>query len=379
MDRPKLPYVKRLPVEIWSECFNHLGMREYLALTTTCRLFYDLCHPLLFKTIHCVSKLEVKKNHTNDDVNQQLSDLEARMNGFRTISNNPRLASLVKECSLFYGCKVYVHADEKAAQAVKDAYTPFVDTFTSSFIKFTNLRHLHVEFRHNLDRKILVALASLPRLEDLIFKNVKFGVHKLQPLIKVQNLTIDNRGPVDSDGNPSAKKLDLFSVEILRRLNIWSPTYASKVFQSFCDQAQKTTIINLVSLDLVLREPDVGTFYVFLKYCPKLTQLALSFHKGEDIVLDPLHKAIIPALQEFKGPDLAARAFVPGRPVWSAYLTSDKARSAKLEENRATIIALSESAAPITDLCMPWLSEAPELSSLISTHLPNLKKVHWRT
>ena len=128
--------------------------------------------------------------------------------------------------------------------------------------------------------------------------------------------------------------MELFSPETLECLIVWSGLYALRLVEAFIQAG--TQLDNLSQLSVSLKSTHFPDLFNFLVLCPNLEGVEVSFWRGDsDVDLPALPASTVPRLKSFSGPNVAAKVFVPGRPVTkievqSQYFATDTQQFAAL-------------------------------------------------
>ncbi|KDR69356.1 hypothetical protein GALMADRAFT_931874 [Galerina marginata CBS 339.88] len=371
MEKPDYAYL--LPFEIWRECFLLLGITEYKNLAKTCSYFYDICLPLIFKSITYSSKITYFKRDPPESLVLQLERLREELGHFLGLGTSRRHIHLVRECTVSYSLRVGPSVDKTRAKAAKGAYNPFIQAFVKFLPAFVNLRKVQIMFSKNIDKKVLRALAMAPRLQDVSFISAKFGVHQLSPPLNISKFSIDNVAQ-DRDSNRSAKILDLCSSESLEDLSVLSWVYAPKIFLAL---TKKGKLQNLTSLSFQLHVRDhVQTLYSFLAVCPKLELIEMELRFLGDLKqLPELPSSTIRHLRSFSGPISAAKILIPTRPVRKVRLSYEVLSRRTTAELEDIFHHLSESTGPLTHLTMESLNCRADVLAMITAHFHSLTQL----
>ncbi|KAF8912217.1 hypothetical protein CPB84DRAFT_1841895 [Gymnopilus junonius] len=295
------------------------------------------------------------------------------------VSSDARLAPLIRTINLCYSSHLYKHSEDEVVKAANDSYKPFVQTFIQVCSKFVNLRQVNIDFDKNMDKTILISLASLPHLDVIVFTSARFGAHLLKPRLNLKTLVIDNTRlksmRLDPNPNSSAKLLDIVSVARLECIQSYSWTYTPKLFRALTKQGISD---HLVHLTFQLRAENVDVLYPFLATCPNLLHLSIaseSYPSSNLPPLPPLPHSTISRLTYLRCPCTVAKAFVPRRPIVKLCLThpsycSDHYTLDKIEE---IIPKVSQIKGYLTTLDIQNIMPFPQALCLIATHLPRLQ------
>ncbi|KDR69353.1 hypothetical protein GALMADRAFT_145725 [Galerina marginata CBS 339.88] len=369
-------YANLLPIEIWRECFMLLGVSEHKNLAKTCRFFHDVCLAFILKSITLSFRIAFYKSSTAEAMAIQLVKLIDDIGRFTEVAMSPQYAPLVRKCAIRYSLRLSTSLDEDIAKLAKETYEPFIQALVKCIPRFVNIREIEIDSEKNVDRRVLVVLATLPQVEKLSLTSVRFGVHQLKSQIKVKKLLIEN---LTSDVNPNkaAKRLELFSSEHLEELSVFSKAYAPKIFLALTNRGP---LKNLTNLSFELNGKDLDILYRFLAMCPNIESFQISFghtyDNMEPTAFPSLPRSTIPFLQSFSGYELAAKVFVPGRPVKKVSLIQYKVWVERHFSDMEDIIPyLSQSTSPIIDLEFENMECTPDVMALLATRLPHLSRL----
>ena len=371
-----------LPVEIWNECFAYLAISDHKMLSLTCRLFHDICLATIFRTISYSSSINLRKKEDPQVMQMQLDHLSSRMKWLRKLANSPKHVAVIRKCKLSYSLHLAARADKRAAQDGREAYTPFVDAFVECLPLFVRLKTLEVEeFTVKVDKRILLELAKHPSLEEVVMSSVRFGVHLLKPRIKLRNLSITNEKWSDANPNPSAKLLDVFSGESLESLCALTSTYCPKLFRAFTKQGM---LERLRRLSFRINTNDFSEVHPFLKQCPNVESIELACVIQQQVpgpfTLEYLPLNCLRRLKSFTGPALAAKAFVPQRPVTEVRIEEEWPHRFGYgccpDDIPGLFASIARSTGPLLKLVVSSVECSVDVLRLISDHFPHLEELH---
>ncbi|KDR69350.1 hypothetical protein GALMADRAFT_256203 [Galerina marginata CBS 339.88] len=369
-------YATVLPVEIWRECFMHLGISEHKRLAEICRFFHDICLAFIFKSITFSSHTVFYKSSSPQAMTSQLEKLTDYIARFTTLAMSPRYASLVRKCTLRHSLRLSTSLVEDVAKLAKDTYESFIQAFVECLPQFVNIREIRIGCEKKMDRRVLSVLATLPQVEKLSLTSVRFGVHQLKPQIKVKKLWIHN-STSDTNPNKAAKRLELFSSEHLEELYIFSKADAPKIFLALTNQGP---LKNLTNLSLELNPKDLDILCRFLAMCPHIESLRVILGCNDDttkrIAFPSLPRSTVPFLQSFSGHESVAKVFVPGRSVKKVCIRQRGTRMDRHYSDMEDIIPyLCQSTGPVIDLEFMNMQSEPDVMALLATRLPRLSRL----
>ncbi|KDR69349.1 hypothetical protein GALMADRAFT_145721 [Galerina marginata CBS 339.88] len=371
-------YATILPVEIWRECFMHLGISEHAKLAGTCHFFRGICRSFIFKSIPLSFQIEFFRFTPSYRITRQLERMTDNIGRFTKLAMSPQYAPLVRKCTLSYYLRIHTKTVEAVAKRVKDEYESFIQAIVNYIPRFVNLREIEINCTKKMDRRVLAVLATLPQVEKLSLVSVQFGVHQLKSQIKVKKLWIDNSRS-DDNPNKAAKRLEIFSAEHLEELSVVSTAYAPKIFLALMNQG---SLKNLTRLAFELNSTDLDVLYAFLAICPNLESIETSFgryygyYDANDIAFPDLPPSTLPLLRSFSGQNPVAKIFVPGRPVKKVSLEQFVwPKDRDYSELQDMMSYLLRSTGPVTDLAVERLRCTPELMAMLATQFPNLTRL----
>ena len=228
-----------LPIEIWHECFNYLSFVDHKNLSLACHLFRGICLRFIFKAIRYSFNISLYGPNQNLSLETRLDRLEESIKDLASLARNTRIAPLVREFNLTYCLRLTPRRDQRDYDRAKEAYGPFVDAFAQCLPLFINLRVVNIkEFREKMDRKILIAMAEHPSLDEVNMESVQFGVHVLKQHIALRKLSISNDRWSDYNPSSASKRLDMFSGANLEYLSAWTAAYSIKLFRALSKQGK---------------------------------------------------------------------------------------------------------------------------------------------
>ena len=384
MPPKKIIYPTFIPVEIWRESWRRCRRRELRALTRTCRLFHEICLPLLFAH---VTQTYVLRDEAGWEAWSSLELLLSRR--IQKIAASPKYASLVRQWDISIMPPGHVFQfSQLAPDLITDGFQLVVlsrqslnHTVCQSLPAFTGLRTLQLM---NLDfgEDISNALKALPSLQNLFCKWTAFSCYPA-PLLPLRKFRLDS---CEEEFPPDGAPFDIVSRNSLVRLNIGSNIFPW-IFTSLSNQGPCENLSDLELDDHFLRSnlnPGLGIFFNFLASCPRLRKLSLrnsSMATVNRVELHdpfgdifPLPSSIIPQLQSFAGYGYLAKAIIPGHPVEVVSIMGAIWRD--FDEVIAILKSISRSTKPVLDLSLPWMRTNPAIISCIYTYFPKLEHLH---
>ncbi|PPQ76617.1 hypothetical protein CVT26_012743 [Gymnopilus dilepis] len=371
----------QLPVELWAESFRLLSVFHIKKISMTCRLFYDICLPFLFKSISF--SLGSRPGERRSNLSEELSDLKEQMEDFCAIASDARRARLIRRSAFTYlwDLKRYAEGMGTRLTELKDARIVFVDALAHSIPQLSGLREIRLHIG-KLDKKILNALNSLPNLDSMCFVNPRFGVHLLQPRLRPRQLAIEKTEDtyyqaVDPYLDKSAELLDIFSVKLMESLKSCVLSYTPRLFRSFTRQGNAA---HLISLEIQVLLRDIAVFYSFLEVCPNLASLSVRLARRDSGWQEPqlphLPLSVIPRLKCLRGSGMIVKEFVPGRPVSDIQLVPEEwSGGGWMDVIEDIIHQIGQSTGNVTNLYIQNISIVPLPFLLISAYLPALRKL----
>ena len=365
-------HTQMLPIDVWRECLDLLAMEEYLSLYQTSWFFNGIATPLVYRRIKYAYEVEMLSHHM---AQQHLKGVKRQIRHFVNLAEDASRSAWVRECRLIYSLKIPTKSSDDYRVNAEKAYATYVEAFITHIKKFTNLRRVYFDFNRNMDKKIMAALSSLPHLEEVGLRAVKFGAHQLQPRLNIRKLCITN-GRTDRNPNPTAKTLDILANDCLEEMDLDSKVYTPKIFASLTAHGSSQCLRDLrFSMD----PEDVDLLYRFLETCPNLESICWTSYKRdywctEDFpsTLERLPASSMPRLKSYSGPNVAAKAFIPGRPVEKVTLNNDRSHN---QEWTQTLRAVSLSTGTITYLSFEGVDCNYDSLNIIVEMFPDLTQL----
>ncbi|KAJ7247037.1 hypothetical protein C8J57DRAFT_1359885 [Mycena rebaudengoi] len=308
-------YLHKLSTEVWEYCWAYCSNRQLQSLVLVCRLFRDICHPLLF------SDLEFSAPDVESISEENWKDSDQYI-----VSERLRLLQIARSRHAwavhrldFLGCfeldLVWLYPTVPEIYSLQTDYLATVETLLPMLHAFQQLRQVHL-CELTVDESVRTALCALPRLTDLTL-DVCDITSRISPLLPLRRFALS--GDV-SDSAGMLSPLHIVSSKYLHTLDLQSWEEGASTLASF---RPGEAFRNLVDLTIAVSDDIASTFFVFLADCPMLERLDLL---STPSLVHPhrVPAATIPLLNSFHGSLHLVMAFVCGRPVDALTVTLDR-------------------------------------------------------
>ncbi|KDR69330.1 hypothetical protein GALMADRAFT_256176 [Galerina marginata CBS 339.88] len=350
------------PVEVWQLCWESVPAQASLAaLSQTCRLFHDICQPLIFHRVAYSLQPNLGSQEAYQAWKAKTIYFEDRV---KWLAAHPRLSKFPRECSFYGTLMLSLTIIDSEHPTTSEVYLSILSTLKKFIPSFIGLRS--VLFTHtDIDEDILGALASLPFLTKTEFYEASFTCVKITPLLTPKDLTI-NYWQVQTV-TPS---LEVFSNELLESLRLCSFQPGPLSFERFIKQGPSNF---LTSLHVSIHVQTLPTLFTFLEMCPRLESLTMEPPYDSLLSYPPLPLSALRRLQYFSGPAAAASIIIPLRPV-TRVIIDDRDWNCSIKEEKV-LLALSmllKSTATIQSLYLPNLTPHPDVFHVIHKLFPAL-------
>ncbi|KAK7042818.1 hypothetical protein R3P38DRAFT_3260751 [Favolaschia claudopus] len=359
-----------IATEIWLNCWSFCSTKDLRRLALVCRVFRDICHPLLFQH----QRFDAPKVAQPDwpSVAHSLHRTTLRL---VKLPDSPhalfvRSWSFGSTPSREYPSLEEIFPNVRNITIVLQKYLHLETVFKSSLGAHRNLRSLYL-FRVLIDDALRETLAGLPSLESLELDWCPFS-NLDGPLIPLKEfkmgvwwLTSSSPLPFNIVSPPALRTLTLIGDRSYILLH---------TFTSLEQQFPNLRVLRAELHDVVLEH-----FLKFLKLCPHLDELAITSFLTK-LPTNPLSNRAIPRLRLFKGPRQLAAFFIAGRPVSTIELegSTDAWQEWRIPHREivAELADIAKAAPGILSLTTSaMMRQIPDVSAAIATQWPNLREL----
>lgn len=331
--------IQKVSVEMWNACWinlqdEDLNRDSICALTLTCKLFYDLCQPLLFQ------ELSARAPPAQDEDTAAFALLEeSRRLCFLATDSSARLRMMVKLWSFsgrMFNYDRYLGYPETPDMGVVPSNSNEITAFFMHNLQhYPSLRTVKLDMIA-VDTRILNILASLPALEVLRLDQCPYHADTVPQLRLREFSTINLAGiPLDDTlfATPPQALISGATIQSLQLSNDVSvhlflrPLFKAGVMERLTD------------LDISLYPEVQAGFFEFLLSCPQLRSLTVYVDSTTMTRGDRFPAGTLPLLESFEGAYQIAEMFPDDLPLETLILTNYE-QLAHFEESDA--IAESE-------------------------------------
>ncbi|KAJ7087936.1 hypothetical protein B0H15DRAFT_294187 [Mycena belliarum] len=355
---------RSLPPEVWERCWGHCNNHQLRLLVSVCRLFRDICQPLLFsqQTFRAPNSYHITPRnwlHAMEHVASSAFRLQ-RVRHSRHISSVLRLK--------FMGCfELDVSWMFPAAQdmsLLNHSYLLAVQELSGALFRYTGLRVLHLS-NLTIGAELRQAFSQLPRLIDLTLEDCDIAC-RIAPLLPLRRLSISG---LLSDESGILHPLSIVTPLALQTLSLHDSPDGDSVLCAFIPGE---VFHDLIDLQISVTAEIAPRFFNFLLDCPGLQHISILSAPGS--LSHDLHSTAIPHLSSFYGPVSLAEMFVCGRPVEKIELThpSDVRPVNPVQEIIAALSSVTSNSVPLASLSLPPIPPDPFWLSAISARFPHL-------
>ncbi|KAJ7478703.1 hypothetical protein B0H11DRAFT_2028362 [Mycena galericulata] len=295
----------RLPTEIWERCWSSCHNGRLRRLVLVCRLFREICQPLLFaKQIFHAPDVEYI---TPQNWKHFSHHIVASTHRLQQVRGSPRVRAVRRlafigsfELDLSWAHPTVTHILDLNA-----AYLSAVRTFTEALSQYLQLRVLYLS-NLTIDTNFRQQLAALPNMVDLTLVDCDIACRVAAPLA-LRRLTISG---AFSEDTGVAFPLSIVSQVSLQALYLQHTPDGASVLYAF---VPGVLFNDLSDLQISLTEEIAARFFAFLEDCPRLEHIAIL--SAPMSLPQSLSSAAIPRLASFYGPTSLVETFVCRRPV----------------------------------------------------------------
>ncbi|KAJ6538469.1 hypothetical protein DFH09DRAFT_77328 [Mycena vulgaris] len=368
------------PTEVWRMSWDHASAGDLKTLSSSCRLFREICQPLLFRNLATfVGPLpgEIEIFHPDGDCKKVIKRMKRTHSRLLSIGSSTHIAAMVHSWT-FHSSPLPVIIDNShpSREQLGEVSSALISLFTSTIGVYTNLYKLligGIEFTP----KFCHTLASLPKLSTMHVSQCDINWPASSDRLALEVFSFSHLSLEWSDD--MVERYNLLSPSKLAHLTLVEPIPCRAFLSVF---AASGPLPRLVSLSLSITPEGQDSFYSFLECCPELQSLDL--HAPVIFAAIPLPETSIPVLTSFCGQIELVGNFAAGRPVRAVKLDyfPDDPEHDIFEPgpvNKAIVqealMQLSQSSVTVEDLSLPLLSMDSSLFGFISELFPKLKRL----
>ncbi|KAJ6450169.1 hypothetical protein C8R45DRAFT_120581 [Mycena sanguinolenta] len=381
MSRGTTPYLHILATELWLACWTLCSRRQLRRLTLVCKLFRDICHPLIFQ--HQTIDAQ-REPFTEDNWTRRLRGRHRAAVRLDALAGSAHVGS-VHSWKFVPG--IYVLSESSTiphSELVHTTYARLLKTFSTTLGLYHNLRSLHVEALV-IDAPFRQILSNLSRLENLalcscdIVARDGFVMSLRSFTISAQESTVWHIVMVPRE------PLRIVAPDSLHTLHLDAPGETASLLTAF----GRARFPHLVVLSLQ-HLSDLDMFLAFLAQCPGLAVLKIATVHPDIIASPPkytLPRDTTPALRNLTIRGEMLGFFSLNRPIDTVTILNER-RSfwRRLLEARIRPLAtpveyftpavlndLLKTSVPLLSLSIPETSPTLELLNSITSLFPQLK------
>ncbi|KAJ7752845.1 hypothetical protein DFH07DRAFT_825177 [Mycena maculata] len=366
------------PIELWRMTVQNSTRPDLKALSSSCRLFRDICQPLLFQNLGFTAPFPIDLSPVNckSTIRKMKRDRDrliciASSEGFPAMVHSWVFHCIPDVRNLLDESKSPLPYHPRMKQVVELSLA-IASHFSSTIGIYTNLSTLDIT-GFDLSPEFCEALASLPKLSGMYLGGCRITCPASVGGVALEKFTYSYPGLEWQDD--IAERYHLVTTSKLTTLSLDQPVPA-KVFLSVF--AASGPLPRLVKLTLCLGYDAKDLFYRFIDCCTAVTDLEI--HVPVTFAGVALPETSIPMLDSFKGRIEVASAFAAGRPVRKMTLENipenpeDDGPADKAVIEYA-LTQISESSATLEDLTLPFISLDSSVLRLTSEVFPKLKSL----
>ncbi|KAJ6484030.1 hypothetical protein C8R45DRAFT_999986 [Mycena sanguinolenta] len=377
------PYLEIIATELWFTCWTLCSRRQLRRLSAVCKLFRNICLPLLFED----QTIEVgggRYGITRDNWNERIHGLHraaVRLDALAHSSHTDSFRSWrfgALDCS-----GPSPRSEIKFFELFESTYTRLVMTFSTTLRLYRNLQSLHLE-AFVIDAPFRQSLSELSRLEDLTLHSCDI-VERNGFAMKLRSFAISERKLPQRDmprqRQIPRKPLTMVAPESLHTLHLDSVAETAPLLAGF-GHAQFDHLV-VLSFEHV---SHVDILLDFLARCPKIEALTITTVRPDVIASLPrytLSPNTTPVLR-----DLTVRAemlnlFSSDRPIGTVTILNEPVRrrrhpAAHTEDFMRALNELLKASVPLLSLSLPETTPTPELLTGITSLFPHLQQLSIR-
>ncbi|KAJ6572592.1 hypothetical protein B0H10DRAFT_2106689 [Mycena sp. CBHHK59/15] len=354
------------PTEVWRMSWSHAPTPELKSLSSSCRLFRDICQPLLFQTLSFVGPFpEEMVPRSRKALTKRLERSEQRL---ISLASDPRIASMVHAWS--YHCSPAIDLSQEETTKLP-ALTRLVELSRAINARFSSTIGAYI----NLSRLLITGIDLSPEFCKRLASMSKLSVMHM--------IDCDITCPASSGGpdmewkDDTVERYNLVSPRKLVQLDLMEEVPA-RVFLSVF--ALAGPIPHLVTVGLRLSHEAKDVFFAFLDCCPALTCLTIDAPASFTGVTLPA--STVPVLASFQGPMELIGVFAAGRPIRRAkldFFSDEHDHDHDVHADKAVVqeglLQLSKSSATVEDITLPLISPKWSVLFMVSELFPKLKKL----
>ncbi|KAK7054134.1 F-box domain-containing protein [Favolaschia claudopus] len=351
------------PTEVWRLLWKSASRKDWGALSSSCRLFRDICQPFMFRQLVFFTPCWEEICPTKPE--GIISDMQRTLDKLRFFASNPRISQMVDSVALLLG----LEDSEHVSGFIR--LHPNMAQFTSSIGVYTNLSELDISGFH-LTSDFCRTLATLPKFTALELDECIINCPEPFDGLALEHFLCQVEGNSD-------RGCSLVSGSRLQDLILRDPIPAKAWLTGFVSSGP---LPHLVYLNLHLNHEAKDIFFRFLDCCPQLKCIKLQAPPSfADITLPDTTS---PGLLSFKGPIDIAGSFAGGRPVRGFIL--DPSGSGSLESFgqlvdetvlQKTLLQIATANATLINLTMPCISLDSSPLCLIAKTFGKLKQLEF--
>ncbi|KAJ6486997.1 hypothetical protein C8R45DRAFT_1214255 [Mycena sanguinolenta] len=370
MARSAIPYLHILATELWFACWTLCSPRQLRRLSLVCKLFRDICLPLIFQ--HQIIESPGERLRKDNWI-ERLHKLHRAAVRLDALAGSMHVASVH---SWKFVCGTFLLPSVTAIEhigLVTPTYERLLNTFSTTLCLYRNLRSLRLEALV-IDTPFRNALSELSRLENLGLDPCDI-VGRNGFVMSLRSFTIS--APTPKVHAPAVPREPLWIVapDSLHTLHLDAPSETAPLLTAF----RRAQFPRLVTLSLQ-HLSDLDMFLAFLARCPELEVLKITTVHPDVIVSLPqytLSHVAIPALQDLTVHGEMLGFFSLNRPITMVKILNNPPTRWKQSVEDFTPSVLTDlltASVPLLSLSIPETSKTPEFLASITSLFPQLKQ-----
>ncbi|KAJ6539706.1 hypothetical protein B0H19DRAFT_1269989 [Mycena capillaripes] len=373
------------PTEVWRLSWINASSRDLKTLSSSCRLFRDICQPLFFQNLSYISPFLLGIASGNRQTADTVEITRSR-DRLLSIASSAYIPPMVHSwafrspTALFDLLETTGHMQNlpPVMKQIRELSLANDSIFRSAIGLYTNLSELTLTGFH-LSPDFSQTLTSLPKLATMCLTDCDIVCPISRGGIALEEFMCSNVGLEWQDD--IAENYYLVSTSKLQQLQLADPVVARTFLTVFTTSGP---LPNLVYLKLSLDYDAKEVFYRFLDCCPELKCIDLEAPATFGGVSLP--ETSIPMLCSFTGPIEIAGVFTGGRPVRSFKVHRWGEADDENEEDdepidtavlQQTLLEISQSGGTLAELSLPLVPLESSPLCLISDPalFPKLKRL----
>ncbi|KAF8181180.1 hypothetical protein K438DRAFT_1768021 [Mycena galopus ATCC 62051] len=380
------PYPHIFATELWLACWALCSRRQLRRLIMVCRLFRDICLPLLFEE-QILDAGGVWYDVTQDNWIDRLHRLHRAAVRLDSLAKSPHVGSIRSWKFIATEQDPVRRSTDRDIQhfgLLNSTYERVLSSFSFTLPLYDNLKSIHLQV-FTIDAAFRKTLANLPRLENLTLSSCEITA-RTGCVLGLRSFTISG-GPQLSAKSTRRRRvqgatretLQIVSPEVLHALHLDAPREITPLLTGFGRAIfPHLAVLSLQNLF------DLDCFFSFLKQCPRLESLAINTVDVDLIASLPeydLPPDTIPHLRNLTGQQELFSLFTVNRRITTATIlepppTHPREESAISAESMVLVFNdLLKASTPLLTLSIPEISPTLDFLATITSSFPQLQEL----